>query len=72
MNRTAAAGPPVPRMLLSVNEVAAELGCGRDTVYALIAKGHLPSLTISGRLRRVRREDLLAYIDSRVPSTPSR
>jgi excisionase family DNA binding protein len=28
--------------MLSVPEVAAELGCGRDTVYALIASGDFP------------------------------
>lgn len=72
MTSPAAASPPQPRMLLSVNEVATELGCGRDTVYRLLTSGQLPSLTIGGRLRRIRREDLRAYIDSRVPRTPSR
>lgn len=61
---TATAGdPPAPRMLLSVAEVAAALGCGRDTVYRLLASGALPSVTVAGRLRRIRRDDLLAYID---------
>lgn len=53
-----------PRMLLSVSEVAAELGCGRDTVYRLMTSGALPSVTVGGRLRRVRRDDLCEYIDS--------
>ena len=58
------APPPTPRMLLSVSEVAAELGCGRDTVYRLMTSGALPSVTVAGRLRRVRHEDLRGYIDS--------
>jgi len=60
-----------PRMLLSVNDVAVELGCGRDTVYRLIASGQLRSITVGGRLRRIRVEDLRAYIDSRVATTLS-
>ena len=42
--------PPAPpqRMLLSVDEVATELGCGRDTVYRLLTTGAAP-------LRRRRR-----------------
>jgi len=31
-------------MLLTVSDVATELGCGRDTVYALLADGTLPSV----------------------------
>lgn len=65
MTRPAVVSPPQPRMLLSVNEVAAELGCGRDTVYRLLAAGQLRSITVGGRLRRIRREDLRSYIDSR-------
>lgn len=60
------------RMLLSVGEVAAELGCGRDTVYRLMTSGALPSVTLSGRLRRVRREDLRAFIDSLTDTWPAR
>ena len=61
--------PPAPRMLLSVAEVAAELGCGRDLVYALLASGRLPSVLIGERLRRIRREDLQSFIAG-LPVTP--
>ena len=60
------------RMLLTVAEVAAELGCCRDTVYQLLTTGALPSVRIAGRLRRVRRTDLHTYITTLTPSTPRR
>ncbi len=60
---------PAPRMLLSVAEVATELGCGRDLVYALLASGRLPSILIGERLRRIRRGDLEAYIEG-LPAAP--
>jgi excisionase family DNA binding protein len=62
---------PGPRMLLSVAEVAAELGCGRDTVYRLMTSGALPSVIVGGRLRRVRREDLFTYVDSLAVTWPA-
>ena len=61
-----------PRMLLTVAEVAAELGCCRDTVYQLLTTGALPSVRIAGRLRRIRRADLHTYITTLTPSTPRR
>lgn len=60
---------PAQRMLLSVAEVASELGCGRDLVYALLASGRLPSVLIGERLRRIRRDDLEAFIGG-LPVTP--
>ena len=60
---------PSPRMLLSVAEVAAELGCGRDLVYTLLASGRLPSVLIGERLRRIRRDDLQSFIAG-LPVTP--
>lgn len=71
MTTPAPASPP-QRMLLSVAEVAAELGCGRDTVYSLLTSGALPSVRLGGRLRRIRRTDLASYVDSLTASTPSR
>ena len=61
--------PPAQRMLLSVAEVASELGCGRDLVYTLLASGRLPSVLIGERLRRIRRDDLEAFIGG-LPVTP--
>ena len=62
---------PAQRMLLSVSEVAAELGCGRDLVYALLASGRLPSVQIGERLRRIRRDDLEAYVAELPTSVPA-
>lgn len=72
MTATAPAAAPAahPRMMLSVPEVAAELGCCRDTVYALITSGQLPSVLIGERLRRVRRQDLEQYIADLPQSRP--
>ena len=71
MTSPAPSAPP-QRLLLSVAEVAAELGCGRDTVYALLSSGALPSVRLGGRLRRIRRADLNRYVDALAESTPSR
>jgi excisionase family DNA binding protein len=57
--------------LLTIGEAAAELRLGRSFVYAnLIASGQLPTVRISPRAVRVRRVDLLAWID-RLSATPS-
>lgn len=58
-------------MLLSIAEVAAELGCGRDTVYALLTSGVLPSVRLGDRLRRIRRRDLEAFVAQMRPSRPT-
>lgn len=50
MTRPAVASPPQPRMLLSVNEVATELSCGRDTVYRCAVRRVRPSLDGPRRL----------------------
>lgn len=69
---TPAPSAPPQRLLLSVAEVATELGCGRDTVYALLTSGALPSVRLGGRLRRIRRTDLTTYVESLTASSPSR
>jgi excisionase family DNA binding protein len=51
--------------LLSVAEVAEELGLSRTTGYDLLWSGEIPSLKI-GRRRLVRRRDLLDYIQARL------
>jgi len=48
--------------LLTVNETAAALRCSTGHVKKLVAAGTLPSVTVGGRLRRIRREDLDTYI----------
>ena len=61
------------KRLLSADELARELGVGRTTAYALLWSGRILSLKI-GRLRKVRREDVEAFIDARTeymsPSAP--
>ncbi len=51
------------KRLLSADELARDLGVGRTTAYALLWSGQIPSLKI-GRLRKVRREDVEAFIDA--------
>ena len=51
------------KRLLSAEELARELGVGRTTAYALLWSGQIPSMKI-GRLRKVRREDVQAFIDA--------
>ena len=53
----------VTKRLLSADELARELGVGRTTAYALLWSGQIPSMKI-GRLRKVRREDVQAFIDA--------
>ena len=53
------------KRLLSADELACELGVGRTTAYSLLWSGVIPSMKV-GRLRKVRREDLEAYIEARM------
>jgi excisionase family DNA binding protein len=53
------------KKLLSADELARELGIGRTTAYALLWSETIPSMKV-GRLRKVRREDLEAYIAARM------
>ncbi len=58
--------------LLTIGEAAAELRLGRSFVYAnLIASGQLPTVKISPRAVRVRRSDLLAWIERVSAATAS-
>ena len=53
------------KRLLSAEELARELGVGRTTAYSLLWSGTIPSIKL-GRLRKVRREDLEAYLTERM------
>lgn len=55
--------PPIDRMLLTVEEAATVLGVGRSLMFELIARGHIQSVRV-GRLRRVRPNDLRAYVET--------
>lgn len=50
-------------LVLDAHDVARELRVTRETVYQLWAGGSLPSFKV-GRLRRMKRSDLVAYIDN--------
>jgi excisionase family DNA binding protein len=54
----------LPRLSYSVAEAAQVLGIGRTLVYALIARGELPSVKIGAR-RVVRHEALVAFLAER-------
>ena len=53
---------PVDRMLLTVEEAAAVFGVGRSLMFELIGRGQVRTVRV-GRLRRIRPEDLRAYVD---------
>lgn len=58
MNRA----PAPPHLAMTPEEVAQELRLGRTQVFALLKSGALPSFQI-GRLRRIRRSDLEAFVE---------
>jgi len=60
---TSAAHDPT-LVALTVVEAARRLSVGRTTMYALIASGEIPSVTV-GRLRRVPAEALKDYVAAR-------
>ena len=53
-------------LLLKVPEAAAQLGLSRAKLYELLSSGALPSVRVDG-CRRIRRSDLLAYVESLHP-----
>ncbi|MEV1080604.1 helix-turn-helix domain-containing protein [Streptomyces sp. NPDC050211] len=59
---------PIGRLLYTPEEAAEVLSYGRSTVYELMAEGVLKYVK-RGRSRRIRRSDLVAYVDSLEPVT---
>ncbi|CAN5529806.1 hypothetical protein BH10ACT1_BH10ACT1_33330 [soil metagenome] len=55
--------PPVPRLLLTFDEVAVALATSKATVKRLVVAGDLPAVQLLGQ-RRVRVADLDAYLES--------
>ena len=53
--------------ILTAEELAVVLGCGRTTAYALLRSGEIPSFYV-GRLRRVRRVDVDAFVQKSLES----
>lgn len=62
METTTGAPRAVEPAMLSPEELATYLGCGRTYAYKLIADGAVRSVKL-GRLRRVRRADADAFIE---------
>ena len=58
------------RDLLSPEQLAEHLGCGRTYVYSLLA-GPNPAIRSFkiGRLRRIRRQDVDSYVAERLSDT---
>ena len=50
-------------LLLRVNEAAALLGISRSHIYRLIDKGEIPALYVGERSIRIKRTDIVAYIE---------
>ncbi|MFF7635612.1 helix-turn-helix domain-containing protein [Kitasatospora sp. NPDC008050] len=57
----ASCGTDPTLIALTVEEAARRLGVGRTTMYALVASGEVPSVTI-GRLRRIPAQALGEYV----------
>ena len=55
----------IPDDLLTTREVAEAIRVSTMTVYRLIKAGDLPAIRV-GRHLRIRRRDLLAYLEARV------
>ena len=56
-------------LLVSIPDAAAQLAISRSKAYQLVAAGELPVLRI-GRSARIRREDLAAWVETKL-GTPS-
>ena len=54
--------PPAAKLLLTVEEAAAQLAIGRSLAYELVLRGELPSVRI-GRCRRIACADLKRFVD---------
>ena len=63
--RKTTAAAAAQALLLTIPQAATLLNVGRSTVYELIAKGELPSVSVSKRSLRVRKAALEAWIASR-------
>lgn len=54
------------RLLLTVEEAGAALGVGRSLMFELISRGEIRTVRV-GRLRRIRPDDLHAYVSALEP-----
>lgn len=56
-------------LLLTIDELAVELRCGKTKAAELVKTGAVPSIKV-GRLRRVRWADLVECLSAIEPSLP--
>jgi excisionase family DNA binding protein len=56
----------IPPALVTVEEAATFLSIGRSTMFELLKRGEIPSLTIGPRQRRVRVVDLDDFVARRL------
>lgn len=56
------------RELLSPEEMAEVLGCGRTYAYQLLSRGVIPSFKL-GKLRKVRQRDVELFIEERATAS---
>jgi excisionase family DNA binding protein len=63
--------PGAPKLLLSMDEAAYALSCGKSKVYALIEAGEIVSFKVGG-LRRVPVASLESYVARRVAQASGR
>lgn len=63
--RTRTTETPVQPLLLTVTQVATLLNVGRSTVYELIRREGLPSVSLGGRNTRVAKASLEQWIAER-------
>ena len=60
---SAKAAPAVPRMTMTVDEMAAEMNISRPTAYELVKQEHFPAFRIGQRIL-VNRAGLQRWIDA--------
>ena len=72
--RARASEPPRPHsallVLMSMDEVASALRTTRKAVYAMLARGQLPSPIRIGRRLLIREQDLLRWLEERRAVSP--
>jgi excisionase family DNA binding protein len=57
-------GPQVEKLLFKPREAATVIGASPSWVYARIEDGSIKSVRLAGRMVRIRREDLMSFIES--------
>ena len=56
--------PQIEKLLFKPREAATVIGASPSWVYARIEDGSIKSVRLAGRMVRIRREDLMSFIDA--------